>query len=653
MTSCPSMPKNYTVKEVADILGYSTNSIYAFLKEKRIRGVRLGKGRFRIPEEELARILHLSKRPVETAGKVQTVVAPSTPPVSAGNEISQSALISHITRWTKKHDWNLVAAPNIFDWLVGLGAIVSGASLFLFNLTNTAGDASLSAYLITARVALIAIGAGIVTINIFQGMRKWRSVFFGLLALLAFGSVMPFINVQDFDGAILYGTMGIVVLYNAIFDVDGIISYLLYLDLLLTGVVTLLFLGANVGHVQMFTSLFSLPNYAVALLLTGVAGTNLFLFWRGYRTGSVWFRIGAWVTMCFCFVAALWYANMEYWSRAMYFVVLGFFSLVVPLWSMLIRGHDSRRDKTILHIFLGLVSVVILASIFAVYELQQTLWNQKQVELHNKMIIAQRLVQDAFDTAQAVLATAAVNQDLVVAVGKKDFTTIDKYAKVLYESHSYLRRIIILDAEGKGVALYPYGTFDQSNLSFRDYFIAARNTRKPYVSGVFEALADNSHRQVVTVSVPLISTKNDFVGVLAGSIDINQLNLEVQQIADQTRGEGFTIVDRKGQYVISSNMAMVGKELPKDDPMRLYLNDTTPHASESIVFNDHMGVDGYNIVPNLGWSLSLRIPIGSVVMINTASVISLFAIILVVLTLGTSAFYYLYVRPKVVGGGSP
>ncbi|MCL4199842.1 helix-turn-helix domain-containing protein, partial [Patescibacteria group bacterium] len=76
------MPKTYTVKEVADILGFSTNSIYTFLKEKRIRGVRIGKGRFRIPEEELSRILHLSKKPVGVPVAASPVTSAETPAIS-------------------------------------------------------------------------------------------------------------------------------------------------------------------------------------------------------------------------------------------------------------------------------------------------------------------------------------------------------------------------------------------------------------------------------------------------------------------------------------------------------------------------------------------------------------------------------------------
>lgn len=56
------MDKNriYTVKEVARLLGFSTNTIYKYLDEGKIKSTRLGKeGRFRIPQKEVAKLLGL------------------------------------------------------------------------------------------------------------------------------------------------------------------------------------------------------------------------------------------------------------------------------------------------------------------------------------------------------------------------------------------------------------------------------------------------------------------------------------------------------------------------------------------------------------------------------------------------------------------
>lgn len=648
------MPKYYTVKEVADILGYSTNSVYTFLKEKRIKGIRVGKGRFRIPEEELTWILHLSKRPAEAlsvSGGTSVVPVASSPVVPVAETSVQTS--GTIPWYAKRLSAGFIVRANIFDWFIGLGAMVAGAGLFLFNQSNVVQGGLIKPYLSAARVMLITVGVGVVVSNIFEGLHPWRRVFYILLTLLSLGSVWSLARIQDYDGAILYGSMGLLVAVNAVYAIDGIMSILFYMTLLLVSAVIVLFFGADVAHVQAFSALFSLPNYLVAVFFTLIGGINMIGYWIGYRQRSVWFRICAWISAVISFGAAVWYGNMEYWSRAMYFVVLGFFNLITPLWPMIANRNQSRKDHATIHIFLGLVSIVIFMTVFAVYQLQHMLWVQKTAEFHNKMMIAQRLLVRAFDTAQGVLTTTALNQDLVTAVKKKDLTVINQYAKVLYQSHSYIRRIIVLSSEGQGIALYPYGTFDQTNLAFRDYFITVRNTRKPYISGVFESSADNAHRQVVTVTVPLVTAIGDFAGVLSASIDLDAVNMELQQIANEEKGEIFSVMDKKGQRVLTPDMTLVGTQVPQDDPIRLGLKTFSSGTKETIEYNSQLGVVAYNVLPQLGWTVRLRAPVGSVVVINDVAILSILGAIMAILVVATWAFYCLYIHPKESGGNSP
>lgn len=66
------MTKLYTVKQASKILGFSTNTVYKYLNEGVLRGVRSGsKGRFRIPKDSLeehlgTKIPVLPKTPVDT-----------------------------------------------------------------------------------------------------------------------------------------------------------------------------------------------------------------------------------------------------------------------------------------------------------------------------------------------------------------------------------------------------------------------------------------------------------------------------------------------------------------------------------------------------------------------------------------------------------
>lgn len=53
-----SLPKLYTIKQVTEILGVSTNTLYKYLSEGKINALRFSKkGRFRIPETEVTRLL--------------------------------------------------------------------------------------------------------------------------------------------------------------------------------------------------------------------------------------------------------------------------------------------------------------------------------------------------------------------------------------------------------------------------------------------------------------------------------------------------------------------------------------------------------------------------------------------------------------------
>src|SRR4030065_120029 len=107
-----------TVKQVADILGYSTNSIYSFLKARRIKGVRVGKGRFRIPQAEIDRLLDrkspASKQLASVAGEIKPAVA-----VEASELKRMPLRLPHVN------------VPDIFDWFTGISAVAVGLALVL------------------------------------------------------------------------------------------------------------------------------------------------------------------------------------------------------------------------------------------------------------------------------------------------------------------------------------------------------------------------------------------------------------------------------------------------------------------------------------------------------------------------------------------
>lgn len=110
------MPKTYSVKEAALLLGFSTNTIYTFLNSQKLQGIRVGKGRFRIPQHEIDRMLGTPPRTVLEGG--QTAV--STLP---GQEPAEQNIPRYVIQWGE---------VSIVDWFVGLGSLVLGLSMFLY-----------------------------------------------------------------------------------------------------------------------------------------------------------------------------------------------------------------------------------------------------------------------------------------------------------------------------------------------------------------------------------------------------------------------------------------------------------------------------------------------------------------------------------------
>ena len=237
------MPKTYTVKEVAKILGFSTNSIYTFLRENRLKGVRVGKGRFRISQEEVDRILQIhtneaSQAPVASNQDAPTVLEPAP---------------LHL---------QVISPPNLFDWFLGMAAIIAGMALFLFNSMFGAKEFSrVSSLLLPMRLILIAGGVGVLVSSFLSNSGPWRKIFYIVLAVTGMVSSTFLFRAGDFMGASIYGLLSLVGLLVVLLHIESIVSLGLYLSLVALSIPIGIYLYPND------------PNYIT-------------------RTLSVWFRVG-------------------------------------------------------------------------------------------------------------------------------------------------------------------------------------------------------------------------------------------------------------------------------------------------------------------------------------------------------------------------
>lgn len=613
------MPKTYTVKEVADILGFSTNSIYTFLKEKRIKGVRVGKGRFRIPDEELSRILHLSKKPqVAASGSAVTVTTNAVLPeplVKTGDAaIFTTPELGRII----KHDGTLVS-PNIFDWFVGLAAIIAGVGLFLFNSPLVVGPLVKFALVYPIiRIVLIAAGLGLIISGIVARNRFLYKFFQIALVLMGLINAFGLARNGDIEGAMLYGAMALVILITNILSLGGIVSILIYASVIAVCMPAALIFSPNDAHIQAFSILLGAPVSTIAAISVVISAVLLAGLWVGY-TGkrNVFIVSTAAAAVTGMFVAVL-YANAQMWSRSFYFIVISYFIGILPYWWPL-QQQVHRRYRIVLHGIFIVVGGVLLIAILVINLFQQNAWKNKEKDFGGKIKIAQTTLQNETTSVQGSLQVAAANRDFVETIHAKDMAKLTANAKILYESNPSIRRLVFLDADGGGVAMYPYGEFDEANFAHREYFQQAKATGKPYVSGLFLARPDHVAQYVVSVAVPFYGNDDEFLGVMVASLDLKRIGLQLDQIAMDTDGEYFVVADSRGNILLHPNESLVGTTIPDTDPLNRGLK-----GESGVVYGEFIektfGMIAYADVPALHWSISLRAKINNVMVITSMTI---------------------------------
>lgn len=600
------MSATYTVRQVAELLGYSTNSIYTFLKEKRIKGVRVGKGRFRIPKREVERLLMVQKN----TGPQAVVDIRQIPPITI-------PLFGAIT----------VITSNIFDWFLGIASVVCGLALFLFNQSFGVSNVQFAAAIVpAARIILIGGGLGILLTNLFYMQnRLWHKLFHALLCVVGIAMSIFFIKIGDWDGFVLYGSITLVTGLTMFVSMGRIASFAFLLTLLDIGAIVVPAVAPGDAHVVMVSESLHLAPVTFAVVMAIVNLLFIIFLWYGYFRSRFLFWLATWAAAATYFFFAFLYAGQLYWSRAFFLMIVGMTSLFLPFWEELSTRSERKVQLYAVAIF-GSIFSLLVVSVAIIYFLQQNIFLMVEQEEVNKVTYAKMTLETAIDTVKSTATTAATDADLVAAVEASDTAVMTSTSRILFEGNRNIRRVVILDKNGHGLFLYPPGTFDRNDLSFREYFTTPRDTGRLYVSDVFESAVDQAHRKVVTVSVPMLTRTQKFVGVLAFSVDIDALAARLQKIAISRRGEYIVVLDASGGRIMHPDPSKIGTEAEQDDPARLGILGASG-VTEGNTFDGKHSLTAYDTVNGLRWGINLKVPLVNVYQLSYVANMSVAAIL--------------------------
>src|SRR3989344_387901 len=171
------MKKTYTVKQLADALGFSTNTVYKYLLEGKIKATRLGKeGRFRIQEEEVMRLLGLKGEKPQIAPAF-VIASEAKQSLSTVGQGQLDGIVSSPTapRNDKLALLTKVSNPDLFDWFLSLTAIFLGIAFFLFPLHyQYITFEPYRIWLMVLKFALIGLGVALMAADVFIPVKKFH-----------------------------------------------------------------------------------------------------------------------------------------------------------------------------------------------------------------------------------------------------------------------------------------------------------------------------------------------------------------------------------------------------------------------------------------------------------------------------------------------
>lgn len=585
------MPKNYTVSEVANILGYSTNSIYTFLKEKKIKAVRFGKGRFRIPQAELDRLLSVSpgKKLHET-------------------QATSSAYVSHapIMEMINSHSVVHTHMPNFFDWYLASVAMLTSATLTLF--LPTLQHISVAPFLVFRPLVMTTLLMGSIgllyTDTIEYQFHRWRGVFY-MLILLGLTEVAGLFYLNgDYSWVLVLSSVVFMGLLRAWTNIDGVTAFVWHMSEMWVIFAISIILWPTDKQIVLVMQ--SVPISVLAML--GIIAIPTVLFGFLVLRGHVENRRLTWGlllgTGAFFIVVSLWLGTHSLWLQAFVFLVMGFFALFVLVWLSLTL---SRRDhQRIVYQVVGSMLALSLLAIVLLRLFQENVFSYAQNDLRQKTHLSAVKIESAMNKAQQTLVVFAQNPLVTAAVKEINKEDLLAVSRNVFESQAFLRRIFVTSADGTILSDYPLSgpSLTVSSLGHRDYFIQAVTSKKTTISDVLNSLTTPT-RATVAIAVPMLDGKKNVVGMVVGSVDLDTINLEVQQAITTDRGEYVVVVDSTKKRIMHPDIAQIGKEVRATDPVLLGLVGEIG-SSDDYAFNEDMAITAYTPIPDFRWAVSVR-----------------------------------------------
>jgi hypothetical protein len=134
------------------------------------------------------------------------------------------------------------------------------------------------------------------------------------------------------------------------------------------------------------------------------------------------------------------------------------------------------------------------------------------------------------------------------------------------------------------------------------------------------------------------------------SFDLEKLGLKLRQLAVESRGEYFIILDRNKKILSHPDFGRVGQDIPADDVLRV-VDITKRGVAQGKLPSGVWGLVAYSPVDHVGWTVTLRTPITQIFSLTLSVAISMFGTIAAIMVVVIWLLMLFHLRIGVATGG--
>lgn len=554
------MKKTYSVSEAAKLLGYSTNSVYSFLKKGDIKSIRLGKGKFRIPQDEIDRLL--SK---ESPMVLEPVQLEKPRPGKSLSELGSDKPLRTIVLWFQER----AGLPSLFDWFVALSSIVLGISLFIYNKQlDILLVGRFALWFTPIKIALLCGGVGLILADMLRDetsvFKNFNNVFRYILAVTFLGLAFIQLQANDADGFLINGLFALIIVIEAVFGVISSTAYMLYLLGLLVEISLILYLYPGDSGLSEISAAVSKvmggSTWIFGILSILIIGLSIF----GYLWNKMVLKIVLGLSGIAMVALAIYYVNVGYYARSFFILITGMIGMLLPFWEQFKQRYED--DRTLTFRMFGIVLMMFSLAVLIVGSVQTVLINNGIKNLSEKTDFAKVTIETEMTNAQSTLQGLTQNSVFVKAYDAKKTADLNSFLKAIFNNNKSFNNVVITDLSGKALAEYPESTeFTNVDFSRDAFFSEVVSSGKAYVSQQVEYFSPDIDKAIV-VAMPISDTAGGKVlGVAMVTYSADYLTSLMQTIAVTSEGQVITLVDNGGKWIVFPDTTAIGTAVAESD----------------------------------------------------------------------------------------